>query len=51
MMVFARPGPPELEDGRRMGHVEGGSLFKGTKGKLVAGVYGEGPRLNTRKAE
>jgi predicted dehydrogenase len=39
------PRPSELEDGRRMGHVEGGSLFKGTKGKLVAGVYGEGPRL------
>ncbi len=39
------PRPAELEDGRRMGHVEGGSLFKGTKGKLVAGVYGEGPRL------
>lgn len=39
------PRPLELEDGRRMGHVEGGSLFKGTKGKLVAGVYGEGPRL------
>ncbi len=39
------PRPPELEDGRRMGHTEGGSLFKGTKGKLVAGVYGEAPRL------
>jgi len=39
------PRPPELEDGRRMGHTEGGSLFKGSKGKLVAGVYGEGPRL------
>jgi len=39
------PRPLELEDGRRMGHVEGGSLFKGTKGKLVAGVYGEDPRL------
>jgi hypothetical protein len=39
------PRPEELEDGRRMGHTEGGSLFKGTKGKLVAGVYGEGPRL------
>jgi predicted dehydrogenase len=39
------PRPLGLEDGRRMGHVEGGSLFKGTKGKLVAGVYGEGPRL------
>ncbi len=39
------PRPLELEDGRRMGHVEGGSLLKGTKGKLVAGVYGEDPRL------
>ena len=39
------PRPLELEDGRRMGHAEGGSLFKGTKGKLVAGVYGEDPRL------
>jgi hypothetical protein len=39
------PRPPELKDGRRMGHTEGGSLFKGTKGKLIAGVYGEGPRL------
>jgi predicted dehydrogenase len=39
------PRPPELEDGRRMGHTEGGILFKGSKGKLVAGVYGEAPRL------
>jgi predicted dehydrogenase len=39
------PRPAELEDGRRMGHVEGGALFKGTKGKLVGGVYGEDPRL------
>ena len=39
------PRPAELEDGRRMGHTEGGALFKGTKGKLVAGVYGEDPRL------
>jgi predicted dehydrogenase len=39
------PRPMELEDGRRMGHAEGGALFKGSKGKLVAGVYGEGPRL------
>ncbi|MHC4496896.1 MAG: Gfo/Idh/MocA family protein [Planctomycetota bacterium] len=39
------PRPAELEDGRRMGHTEGGALFKGSKGKLVAGVYGEGPRL------
>jgi hypothetical protein len=28
-----------------MGNVEGGALFKGSKGKLVAGVYGESPRL------
>ena len=39
------PRPAELEDGRRMGHAEGGSLFKGSEGKLVAGVYGEDPRL------
>jgi len=39
------PRPAELEDGRRMGHAEGGALFKGTKGKLVGGVYGEDPRL------
>jgi predicted dehydrogenase len=39
------PRPLELEDGRRMGHAEGGSLFKGTKGKLVGGVSGEDPRL------
>jgi predicted dehydrogenase len=39
------PRPIELQDGRRMGHTEGGVLFKGSKGKLVAGVYGEGPRL------
>ena len=39
------PRPIELEDGRRLGNVEGGALFKGSKGKLMAGVYGEGPRL------
>ena len=39
------PRPAELEDGRQMGTTEGGVLFKGAKGKLVAGVYGEGPRL------
>ncbi len=43
------PRPAELEDGRRMGHAEGGSLFKGSGGKLVAGVYGEGPRLIPEK--
>jgi hypothetical protein len=39
------PRPVELEDGRRMGHPEGGILFKGSKGMLMAGVYGEGARL------
>jgi len=39
------PRPAELEDGRRMGHAEGGALFKGAKGRLVGGVYGEDPRL------
>jgi predicted dehydrogenase len=39
------PRPAELEDGRQMGNVEGGSLFKGSEGKLMAGVYGEDPRL------
>jgi predicted dehydrogenase len=39
------PRPAELEDGRQMGHAEGGVLFKGTRGKLVGGVYGESPRL------
>ena len=35
------PRPEELEDGRRLGNSEGGSLFKGSRGKLMAGVYGE----------
>ena len=39
------PRPIELEDDRRMGHIEGGVLFKGSKGTLMAGVYGEDPRL------
>jgi predicted dehydrogenase len=39
------PRPMELEDGRHLGNVEGGALFKGSKGKLMAGVYGEGARL------
>ena len=39
------PRPMELEDGRVLGNVEGGALFKGSKGKLMAGVYGEGARL------
>jgi hypothetical protein len=39
------PRPMELEDGRQLGNVEGGALFKGSKGNLMAGVYGEGARL------
>jgi len=39
------PRPLDLEDGRQMGHSEGGSMFIGDKGKLMAGVYGESPRL------
>ena len=39
------PRPAELEDGRKMGHPEGGAIFKGDKGKLMCGVYGESPRL------
>ncbi len=39
------PRPIDLEDGRRMGNIEGGILFKGSKGTLMAGVYGESPRL------
>ncbi|MBL7223013.1 MAG: Gfo/Idh/MocA family oxidoreductase [Candidatus Brocadiae bacterium] len=39
------PRPTELEDGRILGHTEGGALFKGTKGKLMCGVYGNSPRL------
>ena len=39
------PRPPEIEDGRMLGHQEGGVVFKGTKGKLVCGIYGDSPRL------
>lgn len=38
------PRPPELEDGRRMPE-QGGIIFRGSKGSLMAGVYGESPRL------
>ena len=38
------PRPEELEDGRAM-PAEGGLVFKGTKGKIMCGVYGEGPRI------
>ena len=39
------PRPDELEDGRTMGDREGGVVFKGSKGKLTCGTYGNGPRL------
>ena len=38
------PRPEELEDGRRMPD-EGGAIFIGTKGKIMCGVYGDGPRI------
>jgi len=38
------PRPPELEDGRRM-PAEGGVLFKGSKGTIMCGVYGNSPRM------
>ena len=38
------PRPPELEEGRRMPE-EGGIIFKGSKGTLMAGHTGDGPRL------
>ncbi len=39
------PRPRELDASDEMGHPEGGSLFKGSKGMLTCGVYGENPRL------
>ena len=39
------PRPEELEEGRRMGDSDGGLLFVGDKGKLMAGCYGKNPRL------
>jgi len=39
------PRPEELEPGRVMGDREGGVIFKGSKGKLMCGTYGNGPRL------
>ena len=39
------PRPPELEPGRKMGDNDGGVLFRGDKGLLMCGVYGENPRL------
>ncbi len=34
------PRPEELEDGRTMGDREGGVIFKGSKGMLMCGTYG-----------
>ena len=40
------PRPAELEDGRMMGDEDGGGvLFRGDKGLLMCGTYGENPRL------
>lgn len=39
------PRPPELEAGRKQGDDEGGALFRGTKGTLMCGTYGNSPRL------
>jgi predicted dehydrogenase len=39
------PRPEELERERIMGDSDGGALFKGSKGKIICGVYGNSPRL------
>jgi predicted dehydrogenase len=38
------PRPDDLEDGRQVPG-EGGVFFKGSKGTIMAGVYGESPRI------
>jgi predicted dehydrogenase len=38
------PRPDDLEDGRQV-PAEGGVFFKGTKGTIMAGVYGESARI------
>ena len=38
------PRPEALEDGRKMPD-EGGLVFKGSKGLIMCGVYGDSPRL------
>jgi predicted dehydrogenase len=38
------PRPADLEDGRKM-PAEGGVFFKGSKGTIMCGVYGESPRI------
>jgi predicted dehydrogenase len=39
------PRPPQLEDGRRLGDEDGGLLFIGEDGIIMAGCYGKNPRL------
>jgi len=38
------PRPADLEDGRKM-PAEGGVFYQGTKGTIMAGVYGNSPRI------
>ena len=38
------PRPEELEDGRKLPE-QGGILFKGSKGTIMCGVYGNSPRI------
>ena len=38
------PRPPQLEDGHDLPD-QGGVIFKGSKGALMCGVYGDSPRL------
>lgn len=39
------PRPPGLEPGRRMGDLDGGILLIGDEGAILAGCYGESPRI------
>ncbi len=39
------PRPDELEEGKPMGSWGGGMIFHGSKGKLMADVYGNNPRF------
>jgi predicted dehydrogenase len=39
------PRPLELEDGRTLGERQGGLVFNGSKGKIMAGVYGGSPMI------
>ena len=45
---FRAPLPPELPNEDELPDKEGGALIKGTKGKIVFGVYGNSPRLLPR---